>query len=263
MMNKQQLSCPVCGGNCPLLDVVDLNKSCEEARGKYLGLSGVPVYYALCTHCGFCFAPDLSAWSLQEFSERIYNDDYASVDPDYLEARPRSNASNLLSMFGRLPAAVRHLDYGGGNGLLAKRLRESQWESTSYDPFVDRNLSLVELGTFDLITAFEVFEHVPDIQRLMSDLRTLLAPSGLILFSTLLSDGNLKQGQRISWWYASPRNGHISLLSRNSLAILAEKYGFNCGSFSNAFHAFWREVPSWAAHVIRLNPPDSPPAPRP
>jgi hypothetical protein len=34
------------------------------------------------------------------------------------------------------------------------------------------------------------------------------------MFSTLLSDGNIKLGQKLTWWYASPRNGHISLFSR-------------------------------------------------
>ena len=71
----QHLLCSVCNGACSLLDVVDFNKSCEEVRGKFLGLAGIPVYYALCGKCGFCFAPELSTWKLEEFEERIYNDE--------------------------------------------------------------------------------------------------------------------------------------------------------------------------------------------
>lgn len=248
----QNLLCPVCSGACSLLDAVDFNKSCEEAKGKFLGLAGIPVHYALCHKCGFCFTPELATWKLEEFEDRIYNDEYVFVDPDYVETRPRANAASLISMFGDRAHSIKHLDYGGGSGLLAKVLRESDWQSMSYDPFVDRKLSMEQLGQFDLITAFEVFEHAPDVLELMSNLRTLLSPNGLVLFSTLLSDGNIHPKQEISWWYASPRNGHISLFSMNSLAILAQKYGFNLASFSVGFHVFFTKVPAWAEHLIRL-----------
>lgn len=240
--------CPVCSAACSLLDVVDLNKSCEEQRGKRLLLAGVPIYYALCGACGFCFAPQMHVWPLDKFEALIYNDDYVLVDPDHLNVRPRANA--LRSMFPNA-SGIRHLDYGGGRGLLAKLLRESNWQSASYDPFVDRTTRPAQLGEFELITAFEVFEHVPDVQALMSDLRSLLSTDGLILFSTLLSDGKINPEQRLGWWYASPRNGHISLFSRKSLAILAQNSGFNFGSFSDGFHVFFRVVPPWAAHIIQ------------
>lgn len=189
-------------------------------------------------------------WTLDKFVESIYNKDYVLVDPDYLETRPRANANVLCSTFPSLPPTVRHLDYGGGNGLLIKLLRESNWESVMYDPFVDIKISPKQLGKFELITAYEVFEHVPDVQNLMSDLRSLLSKDGLVLFTTLLSDGNIHPNQRLSWWYASPRNGHISLFSRKSLAILAQDSGFNFGSFSNGYHVFCEAVPPWANHII-------------
>jgi SAM-dependent methyltransferase len=216
-------------------------------------MCGIPVYYSLCGKCGFCFAPQLAQWKLEEFEERIYNDEYVLVDPDYVETRPRANAASLISMFGDRARSIKHLDYGGGSGLLVKLLNGSGWQSVSYDPFVDKAVNVEQLGQFDLITAFEVFEHVPDVQNLMSNLRILLSPNGLVLFSTLLSDGNIHRNQRLSWWYASPRNGHISLFSRNSLAILARNNRFDFGSFSDGFHVFFSSVPPWANHIIRMN----------
>ena len=248
---KNNLPCPVCNEASSLLDVVDFNKSCEELKGKFASLSGTPIYYARCNHCGFCFAPEIASWKLEEFEEKIYNNEYALVDPDYIEIRPRANAAHLISMFGDRARSIKHLDYGGGGGLLSNVLNESNWQSVSYDPFVDKNVSIFQLGKFDLITAFEVFEHVPNPQHLMSNLRSLLSPNGVVLFSTLLSDENIHLNQRITWWYASPRNGHISLFSKNSLAILAQKNGFNFGSFSAGFHVFCTNIPPWANHIIR------------
>jgi SAM-dependent methyltransferase len=248
--NKKH-NCPVCNKNYLLLEAVDFNKSCEESNGKYLDYSGIFIYYALCNSCGFCFSPEISAWQLQEFESKIYNNEYVTIDPDYVEARPRANAENLMSMFPHFPTAIKHLDYGGGDGLLANLLRHSGWNSTSYDPFVNRNMDVKSLGEFDLITAFEVFEHVPDIHVLMSNLQALLAPNGVIIFSTLLSDNQIHQNQKLTWWYASPRNGHISLFSKKSLQIITKQYGFNFGSFSDAFHILWVTVPQWASHLIR------------
>jgi SAM-dependent methyltransferase len=250
-MRDSRWACPVCAGECVLLDVVDFNKSCEEANGKRLPAAGIPVAYVRCPICEFCFAPEFADWSLEEFDARIYNDEYVSVDPEYIEIRPRLNAKTLLGMFPSLPASVRHLDYGGGNGRLAGLLRESGWSSVSYDPFVDRAASVERLGKFDLITAFEVFEHVPDVRKLMSDLRSLLAPGGLILFSTLPSDGQIHAGQKLTWWYASPRNGHISLFSIKSLALLAEQSGWHLGRVSQGFHAFGTTLAGWAEHITR------------
>lgn len=249
---KKSILCPVCDEACSLLDVMDLNKSCEVEGGKIFALAGIPVYYALCGQCGFCFAPELATWTLEQFEEQIYNDEYVLVDPGYIDTRPRANAASLLAMFANRANCIRHLDYGGGSGVLVNVLKESNWQSVSYDPFVDKDICIERLGKFDLITAYEVFEHVPDAQKLMANLRSLLSPNGLILFSTLLSDGNICANQRIYWWYAAPRNGHISLYSKNSLIVLAQRNGFNFGSFSVGFHVFFTNVPSWADHIIQI-----------
>jgi SAM-dependent methyltransferase len=243
-------ACPVCEGESAPLDVVDFNKCCEEIRGKHLPLSGIPIYYNLCDSCGFCFAPEFCDWTLEDFEREIYNQEYESIDPDYIEARPRENAKSVVAMLDSAPSQIRHLDYGGGNGLLSDTLFQKGWDSTSYDPFVNRDVAQTDLGTFDLITAFEVFEHVPNVNRLVSDLAALLRPEGIVAFSTLVSDGNLARGQRLTWWYASPRNGHISLFSHNSLIILAAKRGLKFGSMSPGRHVFWRNVPLWARAFI-------------
>ncbi len=245
--------CPVCDSDSAPLDVVDFNKSCDEPRGYYLPLSGIPIYYFLCPQCGFCFAPEMYKWDITEFENKIYNSDYVKVDPDYVETRPKSNAKFLIDIIGNKSTRIKHLDYGGGDGLLSKLLKDTGWQSTSYDPFVNRDVSLNSLGKFDLITAFEVFEHVPQVKKLVADLSSLLVDNGVVLFSTLLSDKEIEAQKRITWWYASPRNGHISLFSQKSLQILCAQENFQLGSFSSGFHAIWKKVPSWASHFIRVN----------
>lgn len=246
--------CPVCNADCVLIDVLDFNKTCHDQNGSKLGLAGVPIYFVLCRNCGFCFAPEFRDWTAQQFSERIYNDQYVTIDPDFPESRPRACAANLLSMFGSSPPGIKHLDFGGGNGRLAALMQEANWDSVAYDPHSERSVDLQLLGKFDLITAFEVFEHVADVQSLMTNLVSLLAPNGLVLFSTMLSDGHIHPDQRLNWWYAAPRNGHISLFSRRSLKLLANDKSLSLGHFSDGFHVFYKKIPPWAAHLFGSAP---------
>ena len=240
--------CPVCRSPSATLDSVDFNKNCEEARGLKLPFSGESIEYRLCDVCGFCFAPGIARWGFREFEERIYNDGYEAVDPDYKRARPEANAAMLEQLFAS--ARPTHIDYGGGSGVLSAALRAKGWSSRTYDPFVDRDVRAKDLGSFDLVTAFEVFEHVPDIEALFGDLQSLVRPDGLVLFSTLLSDGVIVRGRPLRWWYAAPRNGHISLFSAQSLRLCLQQRGFNFASASSNLHLAYRSVPAWARHLL-------------
>lgn len=103
-------TCPICGHDSPLLDVVDFNKNCLEPNGVVLPLCATPIYYALCDNCGFCFAPEFAGWTAARFSQWIYNSDYLQVDPEFVEARPRRNANSLLQALGPQAGQIRHLD---------------------------------------------------------------------------------------------------------------------------------------------------------
>lgn len=242
--------CPICNGRSPYLDEVDFNKSCEERRGLLLAPARVPIAYYLCDTCGFCFAPAIAAWPQSDFKALIYNDDYIIVDPDYQTERPLQNAQALLSIFKEVGPTLDHLDYGGGDGLLSAELNNAGWRSESYDPFVDGGADIDGSKQYDLITAFEVFEHVPDPQALVASLEGMLKPDGIIMFSTLLADGQIKDGEKLRWWYAAPRNGHISLYTKNSLRWLATGFGLKFGSYSEGFHGMWRANDTWAKKFI-------------
>lgn len=249
-MTNKNYRCPICDSASHMLDVVDFNKNCEENKGVFLPLSGVPVYYFMCEGCNFTFSPAFWNWSEQDFLDCIYNDNYIDIDPDYVEARPLANASALQQIFPSQKKLINHMDYGGGNGVMSNTLSQHGWNSKSYDPFPRNNNLIDELGKFNLITAFEVFEHVPNPNELMENLTKLMDESCIILFSTLISDNEIKLNSRLNWWYCSPRNGHISLYSKKSLLELGRKFNLNFGSFSDGFHCFFKKNPTWAKHLI-------------
>ena len=250
MNNQPPLECPVCGGASPLFDVVDFNKSCAEEKGKRLPLSGMPIYYARCVGCRFCFAPELAHWDDARTKQLIYNEDYVLVDPDFATVRPTANAAGLLRAFGSSRHHIVHVDYGGGEGLLSGILRAERWQSVSTDPYFPGQRASAALPKANLLTAYEVFEHHPRPRDLMVELASMLADDGMILFSTLVSDGHIRPGERLDWWYAAPRNGHVSLYSRRSLAAMAQHHGLRFSSFSDGYHVFHRQLPAWAVEGL-------------
>ena len=238
--------CKICRAPSPLFGVVDFHKSCEEGRGRKLTLSGIPVYYRRCGQCGFVFTQAFDTWTRAEFLRHIYNPDYRFVDPDYLETRPNHNAAMVAETFGGSRDSIRILDYGGGNGLLAERLRSLCFDAETYDPM--HEFEVLPEGQFDLVTCFEVMEHVPEPGKTVAEIASLLATDGVVLFSTLVQpEGFERTG--LEWWYAAPRNGHISLYTPPALARLFGAHGMRVGSFSDALHIAYSRVPEFAAHL--------------
>lgn len=238
---------------CDWLDVVDFNTCCHAEHSLRLGKSGMPVYYAQCKHCQFCYAPALHAWPPELLAQHVYNADYALLDPDYLESRPHTSAQQLLTLLPQWAHTKHtHLDYGGGQGLLAQLMQNHGWNSTSYDPFASPSNTKALDTRYDLLTAIEVLEHVQNLDLLRHILQRNLAPDGLLVFTTLLSDQRIIPGERLSWWYASPRNGHISLFSQKSLSHFLLSAGFaGYVSLTDNWHIAYRpQWPTWAAHLL-------------
>ncbi|MRW82489.1 methyltransferase domain-containing protein [Pseudoduganella sp. FT26W] len=243
------VACPVCSIETVPHDVVDFSKNCEEARQRFLPLAGWPIYYHRCPDCGFVLAPEFRQWSDQDFQQHIYNERYAEIDPDALSKRPAANADLLRQLFGGSHKEIRHLDYGG-HGALSGALAEQGWDSAAYQPVPHDPQRLADLGKFNLISAFEVFQRAPDVNQLMQNLAALMEDECMVLFSTLLTDGTVKPNTRLTWWYAAPRNGHVSLYSRQSLTLLAEQHHLQFGSFNNGLHCLFNQLPAWAARLL-------------
>lgn len=247
VIDPRPAACKIRGRASPLFGVVDFHKSCIEAQGKCLNVSGKPIYYRRCDACGFLFTEAFDDWSPEALLKYIYNDDYVLVDPDYVVVRPTNNAGVVAKAFEGARAELSILDYGGGSGLFSRLLVERGFRAATYDPF--SAFSARPQGPFELITCFEVMEHAPFPNKIVADMNGMLAAEGVILFSTLTQPANFAE-LGLRWWYVAPRNGHVSLYSQRGLTILFEKHGMQIVSFSEVFHMAFRKVPAFAAHLV-------------
>lgn len=246
---RKSAECPVCRNASPWLDSLDLNRSCEDRETQLFSPSGHKIDYHYCISCGFVFAPEMCAWEPQTFKRMIYNDDYAKADPEYVSIRPQGNA-RLLSELFPIPDKIRHLDYGGGNGELSRQLAAKGWNSTSFDPMTDER-KLQTHSKFNLVTAFEVFEHHPRPQGMLEEISTQLADDGVVFFSTLVSDREALRPGALTWWYAAPRNGHVCLYSKQTLEILGRQFGLRYSSHTPLLHSYSRGKIPWANDLLQ------------
>jgi SAM-dependent methyltransferase len=245
--------CKICGAPAPLYGVVDFHRSCATAGSVRLPLSGIPVYYRRCATCSFLFTDAFDDWSHAEFKTHIYNDGYTEIDPDYVDFRPRANAGALERLFDAHKAQIRVLDYGGGNDVLCSALRGAGYPAAvTYDPFTG-DFAQRPQGTFDLVTCFETLEHMPDPMAGIAAILESLAEPGLVMFSTLLQPRDF-DGMGLDWWYVGPRNGHVSMFSRNALVLAWRSHGFKTASFNDNMHFAFRTLPNFARHLIKDAP---------
>lgn len=92
---------------------------------------------------------------------------------------------------------IKVLDFGCGSGYGSKVLKEKFKDVTSFDVYpdnylpeginVNQDISDVKKNKYDLITCFEVIEHIDEEgqNQLMKDLSELLTPNGILFISTV------------------------------------------------------------------------------
>ncbi len=248
-VSKVHMACKICGGPSPLYGVVDMNRPCEIPGGHRPPLSGIPIYFRRCETCGFLFTDAFDDWGFGDFKTHIYNDDYHLFDPDYRSARPSGNADWVANLWGPHKAGMRVLDYGGGNDVLCSRLRAHGFkEAVTYDPMVEEHASQPG-GKFDLVTCFETLEHLPDPVDGIGRIVDFVGDPGAVLYSTLTQPDDICNSG-VAWWYIGPRNGHISIFTKQALAAAWDKHGFKTFSLNAGVHLAYRNLPaSWGLKV--------------
>jgi hypothetical protein len=129
------------------------------------------------------------------------------------------------------------LDYGGGSGLFTRLMRDRGFRFTHHDRYCPNLFSLgfalktlpTDNDRFELITAFEVVEH---LWEPFDQLKTLLSCSDTLLFTTELIR---EQPPSLHEWpyYASDEGQHITFLTTKALAILGKTLGAQVYSYQH------------------------------
>jgi 2-polyprenyl-3-methyl-5-hydroxy-6-metoxy-1,4-benzoquinol methylase len=121
-------------------------------------------------------------------------------------------------------------------------------EAVTYDPMVPEYARQPE-GKFDLVTCFETLEHLPDPVAGIERIVDCVAEPGAVFYSTLTQPADFdKQG--VGWWYVGPRNGHISMFTKQALALAWARHGFKTAALNDNLHLAFRTMPEhWGMKV--------------
>jgi len=134
--------------------------------------------------------------------------------------------TNLAICFfiSKLYGLTNVIDFGGGDGLLCRFLRDYGLNAFVTDkyatPSYAQGFSEPDFRNPDLLVATEVVEHFPDPGMDLDNLFGL-NPRVVFVSTALYAD------QSVDWWYLSPESGqHVFFYSRKALDLIAGKYGY-------------------------------------
>ena len=214
-------TCPVCDTEMDLFDKA-------VVLGKY------DAVYHRCPACGLVATLE-PAWLEEAYTSAIHDADAGLLRR---ARRYQRLAATVISLEGRKDG--RFLDWAGGYGVFTQLMRDKGYDTWQHDDFADpvfaRDYRDPGDTTYDLITAFEVFEHLEDPRR---ELAGVAKRTDRLLFTTeTLPEPPPRLGQ---WWYYMPAVGqHITFHTVASLQILAEDLGFELTSNGSNWHLFHR-----------------------
>jgi hypothetical protein len=198
----------------------------DQVLGRHL------VQYYRCATCGFV-QTEAPYWLGEAYTGAISGSDVGLVSRNHLLA---TRTVPLIRCF--FHRRGRFLDYGGGYGLFTRMMRDLGFDFCHYDRYCPNlfaqhfEAQIDSSHRYELVTAFEVFEHLVNP---LAEIEALLQLSRSILFTTTLLP---QAGPRPNdWWYYGLEHGqHVSIYSRESLAYIAKTFKLNLHSDGVSFH---------------------------
>jgi len=215
-------------------------KICDSATrnfGEAIVMGKHKAEYDQCTSCGFIFARQ-PYWLPEAYNSVITASDLGTVsrtDQNSLKTKA------VIDLF--FNSTTTFLDYGAGYGMFVRRMRDLGYNFHAYDLHCQNLFSsqfqLSDLAgkNFDLITAFEVFEHLEDPSAVFGLLFT--HGDNLLLTTDLLP---APAPALTDWWYYAPEHGqHVSFFTLKALRTVADAHNrFFCTNGTN-LHFFSRK----------------------
>ena len=206
---------------------------CDSATahaGSQLVLGRHTAEYRRCGQCGYVFVVD-PHWLAEAYTTAI-----AALDTGIVTRNLWLADATTALLGSSFRGVKRSVDYGGGTGLLVRLMRDRGHDFHWHDAYSPNLLAIgfeADLGQqYDLATAFELLEHLPDPVAGAQTLRRL-APT--LLLSTELLPDPMPPLDR--WWYFAPESGqHIGFFTRRSLEVLGERLQLRLSSNGRNLH---------------------------
>jgi SAM-dependent methyltransferase len=179
----------------------------------------------------------MSDYANQEYEAGVYKDYAAARDLKVATARPRLTAIKSLARGKRL------LDVGCATGFFLEAAADQGFDVRGVE-FSEVAISLArpdirarivcgdvnsllksETQKYDIVTAFDIIEHVQNPSVFLQEIREILTPGGLLVLSTPDTGHLLRYLMGSKWPMLQPMQ-HTVLFSKRGIASLLERCGY-------------------------------------
>ncbi len=216
---SRSTACKVCGG-------------ATSDFGRRVLLGRHEARYRRCDACGFLFVVD-PTWLDEAYTTAISDIDIGPVE--------RMNTYSLrvkIVLHYFLDRRGTCLDYGGGYGLLVRRMRDLGYDFRWHDKYCENLFAKDFVGSLDahyeLLTAFEVLEHLTDP---LDELDRFARTADNVFASTLLIGAT--PPPLADWHYYAPETGqHIGFFTIESMRRIAARLGLHYATDGVELHLF-------------------------
>lgn len=250
--------CPACDGSeCSALGVLPVNE--YQFGSETIPIPRPGAELLRCHRCSLVFKsllppPQLLAEVFLEHVGKGWADDYDFADEvDFVHSLVRKEPFDLL-------------DIGTSNGGFLEALDGAHGRRSALDIFVHPQVSdrirgefILDLADakdmawserpYDVVTMFDVLEHLYSPAQAFANLARLVKPGGFVVVETgdVDSPWPKKFGAR-HWWYTNSIAHHL-FWSQRSFRCTASRYGFRMVHFiqkrqkEQSAYPYWRQVP--------------------
>jgi 2-polyprenyl-3-methyl-5-hydroxy-6-metoxy-1,4-benzoquinol methylase len=217
-----------------------------------------------CNSCGLVFLKNVPS---NDELKTIYNDEYftdgqkSPLDDHNIEANPTYLNSKkrikFIKKFGINSGKL--LDVGCSTGVFAK-VASKDFEVEGIDvseyavKYAQEHLNIkAQIGTvfnaklnkniYDIITMWDVIEHVTNANAYIKRISELIKPNGLFVLSTGDINTTMFKIQRENWHLLTPPQ-HIYFFNPQNISVLLEEHGFKVikilykGQYTNVGYIF-------------------------
>jgi|SRR5215213_2306230 len=231
--------------------------ACGSSEAQPLGVKN-ELDIVSCRKCSTVYTP-YSPWYSSEYYYDSYYPEESLSPPAFVQTR----LEEITAEFSSYRQNNRLLDIGCGAGNLLLAARKNGWEGQGLDVAPGSVKHVRELGFevfqgelqkarfpsqhFDVITAAELLEHLPDPRVLLQEVARLLRPGGLFWTTTPHARGLSARVLGLQWRCIWPPE-HLQLFSAGGLKVLLRDVGFRDirvrttgGNPIEIFHAMGRK----------------------
>ncbi len=260
----QERSCPMCGGNKEARVVLESNVDPSKLNAYAFASRKLPEYMhsrmVECADCGLVYGtPAVSSDCMAEaYGAAAYDSGLES------QFASQTYAKLISPTLSSLPSHDKALDIGTGDGSFVEQLlglgfRHVTGVELSSAPLAAAKpeiRSMIRHGIFrreefqnqrfDLITCFQILEHVPNPAELLHDVFALLKPGGL--FVSVAHNLNALSARLLGQKSPIYDIEHLQLFSETTIIELLSRSGFMRTSVTSV----WNHYP--ISYWLRLFP---------